>query len=290
MRKLRWFLVLPLIIYACYQTRKDEGQYARNKRPQEDLRQARGAILMWSSGVFADRRPIQTLSDAERFLNQVQGSEADSTIKQEAHEAQQWLTAHPHYCRFTQQFAVMGKRFPLWREIVDQASWPNEQWAPEKAQEAKPKFLVVVAQRHPSKRLDPQENPLFFDPEMIEALGETGASTPDEVRTIVALYFASVEAGEYKLGFKVKDQFVEAPVNKEFPDAKLNAYLHTCQLLVIDAETRAVLHAHRFFQQDPAEMPVRLLSSQPGAKDGYGLLRDDVEKYLQEFISRQVTK
>jgi hypothetical protein len=278
MGRLRFIAGILILVFLIYASNRESSNYERNKKPKENLRQASSVVKMWSPGVSASHIPFSQPAIAESLLLETIKSAADESVKQEARQVQDKLNAIPHFVRFANEIKQFSGEFEHLRAVVDSVSLPEKWEELEGDREILPQCLVVTAKQHDSHHPGQDEDLLFFDAEMVNALGEITATSPAELKTLIILYFFRAEDGEYRFSHDVDRSNGSNP----FGRFSMPAYSHECRALVIDLPTESVVEVRRFTEADPAERIVVLLGKGKQSKDGYALLREQVLQWLHK--------
>lgn len=282
MRKLRYLMAIPLLIYMIVASYFEDSKYERNRAPKEDLRQASSIATMWERGFSARNLPGMPPSAGISLIRKVLSSKSDEDVKVEARQVEKRLNRYPAYVQFADRISSFREDFDRLRSIVvlglKQPNPANERTFTNLS----PGFLVVTARQHDSLKPDPQADVLLFEPDMIEALGDKISLSPSESKTLIALVFFRAEVGEYRIEENV-EKGIEA---RNFESLKLPAYAHGCRAYVIDASSGKVVQINEWFEADPERRKVDLLgSSRVSEPDGYDKLRIRVRDWIRELAS-----
>jgi hypothetical protein len=239
---------------------------------------------MWRSGVSASQVPTNRPSAARRFAEEALASNADESIKHDAEEILNQLDSFPHFMRFADGIGEFNEEFERLRETVKSIVAVEEPQATEAVPLASRKYLVVSAAQHPVYASGPDEDPLFFDSEFNDALGDAIALSSDELTTIIVLSFSRHQSGEYRS----KD---EHDLGEQDPFGKfaMAAYTHTCKAVLVDWSDGSVVAAREFSADDPPERHLALLGG-THEQDGHDVLRADVCTWIGETASAPLTK
>lgn len=281
MRYARFIIAIPIIAYLIYASIRDDSNYERNKQPKENVRHARGVVRMWSAGVSAKHIPNTRPAAAEALLLKTIESDADESVKQEARAVLKTLNAYPHFVRFANGIEKFTGDFERLRNVIEKASPSGNRQHMQGDRKIQPQCLVVVARKHESHRPGPDEDRLFFDAEMNNALGDTLATSPAKLKTLIVLYFSRAAVGEYRFQHESRRRGAASP----FGRTGMAAYSHACRALVIDLATDSVVNVRRFTKADPEKRTVVLLGKGKQSKDGYALLREQVRNWIHKASS-----
>ena len=245
----------------------------RNTKPTENVRQATAIMKMWSSGISSKTIPSLRPDTAIALATETIQSKADDSIKQQARDIQSTLNARPHYIRFANAISQFAGEFDHLREIVDKLPLPDNGRNLRNQQTIKPHCLVATAKRHHSDRVDPKEKDLYFDAEMVDALGESLASNPHDLKSLIVLYFSSIKIGEYRHSLEFDPNgALKAP-----------AYSHACDCLVIDLATESIVDFCRFQADDPKALATIEDGLRKTTENGYTILRRQVREWIQSL-------
>jgi hypothetical protein len=262
-----------LLIAIPLRVSNEKSNSERNEKPTENVRQASDIMRMWSSGVSSKTIPFLRPNAALALAAETIQSKADESIKQAARKIQSTLNARPHYVRFANAIDQFAGEFDRLHEIVDKLRLP-ENWRNLQHQPAiKPHCLVVTAKRHPSDRVDPNEKELYFDAEMVEAIGESLALNPQDLKSLIVLYFSSIQIGEYRNPIALDPNGV----------LKAPAYAHACDCLVIDLATESIVNVRRFAADDPEKLSVIVDGQRKAVEKGHSILRREVREWIQSL-------
>ena len=262
-----------LLIAIPLRVSNENSNSERNKKPTENVRQASDIMRMWSSGVSSKTIPNFRPDTALALATETIQSKADESIKQTARDIQSTLNARPHYIRFANAIDQFAPEFDHLLEIVDKLPLPGN-WRKLRQQQAiKPNCLVVTANRHRSDRVNPNEKELYFDAEMVDAIGESLASNPKDLNSLIVLYFSSIKIGEYRYPTSFdRNGLLKAP-----------AYSHACDCLVIDLATESIVNVRRFDAEDPENLSIVIDGQRKAAENGHTILRRKVREWIQSL-------
>lgn len=282
MRRIRYMMAIPLFLLMIANSILENSKYERNRAPKENVRQASSIVKMWEKGFSASKLPGMPPSAGITLISKTLDSNADEEVKSEARELENRLTHNPAYVRFADRISVFLDDFERMRAAVIHGIKLPEAEGHAKVANFAPGFLVVTSRQHDSLHPDPQADVLMFEPDMIEALGDKVATSPTELKTLIALVFSRTEVGEYR----IEENLEKGIKAKNFEVVKFPSYAHGCRAYVIDYATGKVTHFNEWFEADPETRHIDLLgSSMPSEPDGYSRLRERVREWIHEQAS-----
>ena len=245
----------------------------RNTKPAENIRHAKSIMQMWSSGISSNSIPFQHPDAALALVTETLQSKADEAVKQEARDIQKVFDGKPHYVRFANGIDQFKHEFDRLKTVVNKLPLPDNWKDLQNQIPMKPHGLVITAQRDRSQPGQLDEGEFYLDAEMVDALGESLASTPKDLHTLILLYFSRIKVGEYQLPRQLDRQgLMKAP-----------AYLHSCDCLVIDLTTESIVIVQRFKGADPKERSVIVEGKRQAAESGNSIVRRQVRDWIQSI-------
>lgn len=260
---------------------RQEARWQERHTAEENIRQARSIIGMWSSGVSAEHLPNLSLSTAEKLLRDAISATADDSIRRDAGELRRSLDARPHFAKLAGSLRQFAPLFPALRELLVGIDAAEIRKMPVAESGAAVKSLVVTVRQHPSTGPTAQDDPLFFDAELNDALGASLALSSPELKSLIALYFDRTEIGTHQ--FELPNAgFAKTGLPTQYT---IPIHSHSCRVLVIDVASRSLRSAREFVVADPKEPSARFPMHTSGPNDAYHKLRKEVREYIVRLSS-----
>ncbi|AMV19845.1 protein kinase domain-containing protein [Planctomyces sp. SH-PL14] len=264
--------------FSAYRAERHALLQARQQAP-EHVRHARSIVRMWSAGVFADQLPSVSLSHAQSLLDDTLRVTDEEAVRREAEQLRDSITARPHFARLAGRLAEFKSRFPDLRELLTSIASDDHPEQPLPSGDALPSFLVVTTKRPQFEQTDAQEDSLYFDAELNDALGDAAALSPSELKTLIAISFDSTSLDEvvYELP---QSQTMKGEPPMRF---KVPVLHHVCRVLLIDIERRALRGVQRLEEIDRKPQAANPWSGQSEQQESYRRLRKRVRRVIQDL-------
>lgn len=264
--------------FSAYRAERHALLQARQQAP-EHVRHARSIVRMWSAGVFADQLPSVSLSHAQSLLDDTLRVTDEEAVRREAEQLRESITARPHFARLAGRLAEFKSRFPDLRELLTSIASDDHPEQPLPSGDALPSFLVVTTKRPQFEQTDAQEDSLYFDAELNDALGDAAALSPSELKTLIAISFDSTSLDEmvYELP---QSQTMKGEPPMRF---KVPVLHHACRVLLIDIERRALRGVQRLEEIDRKPQAANPWSGQSEQQESYKRLRQRVRRVIQDL-------
>ncbi len=279
-------MAIPIVLYMIVDSFLQDSNYERNRVPKEDVRQASSIATMWVSGFSASNLPSMSPSAGLALIRKTLDSKADEEVKIEAREIEKRLNRYPDYVRFADRINTFRDDFDQMRATVANGLKASKPANAKEITNFEPGCLVTTAGQHGSRNPDPEADVLMFEPYMIAALGDKVATSPSELKTLIALVFERTEVGEYQVEVSLEKGKPSRPLE----GVKFPAYAHGCRAYVIDYETGNVIHVQEWLEDDPESRKMNFPGSTGNSEpDGYARIRVRVRRWIQEMATSSKT-